>query len=363
LTLAPLPGCLQQSASSPTLGESRWAPAAVTQTRVRVESWGDVPNAGLQLPAVSPDGKWIAYLQLRTGRAVSVDSPPPGDAIAAVSLCVRPTKAAAGGREVCESAAAAPAAWSPDSKRIVFVACDPAGRCDLAIHEPATGRTQRLSLPLRRIMMPAIAPSGDRLAIVAADETADRLRVYVVPLGSPDSLTVCPADESVIGQFQPQWTADGRILFVTTRLDEAWLAQWKPGDPPRLLYRINVPSSPRAVGQAFAGLARPLSPDDRRFAYYDASMDRIVLVDLSDGKRTEMPTRTRAGCWLGPQRFATATDEELTLYDCSNGNLALLMRGPWLPRWAGGDGELVLCTRGTAPDMFGVVQMIVMPTK
>ena len=58
--------------------------------------------------------------------------------------------------------------------------------------------------------------------------------------------------------------------------------------------------------QAFEALGRPLSPDARRFAYYDTAQDLITLLNLTNAQQTQLPVTTRSGCWLNSQQFVAA---------------------------------------------------------
>ena len=120
--------------------------------------------------------------------------------------------------------------------------------------------------------------------------------------------------------------------------------------PPRQLAKINLPPSPLGTYQAFAGLARPLSPDARYFAYYDAQQDRIVLLSLTDIPNTLLPAAARAGCWFGPEHFIAASDREMRLFTLPHSPSTLLARAPCLPRSASfNTRQLIFCARAADP--------------
>ena len=77
-----------------------------THVKVQVEPLGEVPNSGLQLPVVSPDGKWIAYLQHRGGQLIDLDALFTGKGLEAMSLYVRETRTGGRSRQVCQGGAA-----------------------------------------------------------------------------------------------------------------------------------------------------------------------------------------------------------------------------------------------------------------
>ncbi|MCK4349379.1 MAG: PD40 domain-containing protein, partial [Candidatus Krumholzibacteria bacterium] len=104
-------------------------------------------------PRLSPDGKWIAYLDF------SGDAPPDprslftGRGLEPMSLHIQPADAAAQPRMLCHSGAAWPS-WSADSKKLLFVAYNDSGRCELAIYDLQAATTRRLSIGLNPIIMP-----------------------------------------------------------------------------------------------------------------------------------------------------------------------------------------------------------------
>ena len=351
-------GCAARTTAPPRF-EGTWATGQTTSASVRVEPLGDAPNSGLQLPAVSPDGQWIAYLRHDGDRPVSPDDLLAGRGLAAMSLHVR---LLAGGtaRVVCPSGAAWPA-WSGDGKTLAFVAFDEPGRGRLGLYRPIEGDLRYLKAdggPV--ISMPALDARGERIAYVASggDSPAPALHVLTVATGRTDS---CPPAEDIQGRFWPLWTADGRVVHVAASKDDSWLAQWTPGrGGGRRLARIRFSRTPVGAFQCFAAVAGPLSADDTRLAYYDTTRDRIVLVDLRDGAETDLPEATRAGCWADAGRFAVAGDEELLLA-APGAEPARVMRGAWLPRGpAGAPGRLILLGRGSHPFSFALVRLTVL---
>jgi hypothetical protein len=151
-------------------------------------------------------------------------------------------------------------------------------------------------------------------------------------------------------------------VFFLCRDGRTWLAQWTVGDAkPMVLCALNVAPTWPEVNQALAGLGTPLSPDAGRLAYYERTADRIVLVDLADNGRAELPVGTRAGCWLGAGRYVAATAEDLLLCTGAAADPLRLIPGAWLPRW--GDeatGRMVLCGPGPHAREFKMVRLTVM---
>ncbi len=335
-----------------------WKASQSSHVQVQAEPLGQLPNSGLQLPVVSPDGKWIAFLDCQD------DLPPEprclftGRGLEPMSLHIRSAEATAQPRILAESGAAWPS-WSADSKTLLFIAYQQNGRCDLVVCEPQTGMTRRLSISLKPIMMPALSPSGTRAAVVVFEPRSQSARLHVVNLSTGNIEHTCPADSQSAQQLWPQWTPDGRIIFVLNQDGQSRLVQWRPGkSPPQELAEIYISPTLAGIYQAFAGLGRPLSADARHFAYYDTAQDRIVLLSLADGQRVELPVGTRAGCWFGSGRFVAADQKQMRLFSIPPSMSALLMRGLWLPRGANpGTSQLLLCSRAAEARAFALMRM------
>ncbi len=337
--------------------DGTWSPASVTHVRVQMQALGETPNNGLLLPAMSPDGRWIASLQYRGDIPLAVDSLWTGKNLAGMSLHLRELVEGSEPRVVCPSGAIWPA-WSCDGKQLVYVACASDGNISLSLYDTTSGKTQRLNVGCKGIMMPALSPSNDAIAFIAQEQTTEKPRLYVLTLADR-KLTPCPTKQISESHYWPMWTADGRIVFLRQAPNQSQMVHWKPGIlPPEPLTSIPVPETSMGWFQSFAGLGRSLSPDDQRLAYYDTLCDRIVLLSLrGDEKRVELKPGTRAGCWFDPSRFIAATDAELRLFADSE-NSALLVRGSWLPReCVRNKRQLLLCTRGAHRLEFHVIRM------
>ncbi len=356
-------GCISQvDTTSSRKIQGRWAPAHSSHVQIQIQSLGEIPNNRLQLPVASPDGQWVAYLQLQAVQQVDPNALFTGKGLETMSLHIRNIQSDAPTSLVCPSGAIWPA-WSADNKKLYFVAYSKTGRCDLGIYDVSKGTVKRISTGLDGMMMPAVSPSGKRVAVIGKDLKTNKQRLYVVtPENSKTQL--CPIGRPGDRHFWPQWTADGRIIFVLAEQSATWLARWSPGKfPPEKLYKLSIPSSNIHTYQSLANISQPLSPTAHSFAYYEAATDRIVLINLADGKRVALPPKTRAGCWLDSKRFVAAKDKELLLLPQSaeSGRLA---RGRWLPIGSVKESnEIILCTQGSHQRLFALVRMKVLQAK
>ena len=354
----PAPGAPDLSQVKP-----QWQPSSSTHVQLDVQPLGAIPNSGLQLPVVSPDGQWLACVEVTAQEGVEMDSLFTGRELGPASLVVRELRRNGKTLRVCPSGACWPA-WSPDSARLAFVMYGQAGRCELGVYELSTGQTRFTATGLRTMAMLTFSPSGRQVAL--AGESAAKpgsMRLFVVDL---DTAKLHPGpDAAADWQIWPQWVSDRAVVFLNRRKDKSHLARWVvDGENQDLLCEVNAPASAVEGFQMFAGLGTPLSPDGRRLAYYDMLYDGIVIADLISGKSRALAEGTRAGCWLNGQVFAAATEKELLLFAQDATEPARLMRGLWLPRWGQGQtSELILCTRGQQAWTFDVLRVRATPGK
>ena len=331
------------------------SPARITHVRAEVQPLGYIPNGGLQMPAASPDGRWVAYLDV-AGPAVSPGALHTGEGLEGVSLHVCPAERAAAAREICAAGACWPC-WSADG-RLAFLAYGAQGRCDVCVYDAQTRRTRRLGPGLGPLAMLAVSPDGSRAAVIATAKLPAPARLHLVDLET-GQVTPCPVGADDEEHRWPFWTPDGRVLLLVRRRGQWSLAHWKPGGfGPEVLLPVPLGPTRLDLHQAFAGLARPVSPDGARLAYYQASADRIVLLDPRSRSRQPLPEGTRAGVWLDARTFVAVTDRELLLFPRPGAEPVGLLRGPWLPLAAPpGQRCLLLCQPGRHPREFGLVRV------
>ena len=344
--------------------DSKWEPAQTTHTRVQVEPLGEIPNCRLQLPAVSPDGKWIAYLDYQSDEPIGLSALFSGRGLEAMSLHVQPVAGGTPGRMVCGSGAAWPR-WSGNSRRLVFVAYSESGECELGLYDVAGGTSRRVRTGLKHMMMPSVSPSGKEAVVVAAGNEGESLGLHIVNLDSGKIERSCPTEPQGSRQLWPQWTSDGRIVFVVNQGERSWLGQWGPGRfPPERLSEIRMSTSQVGMLRALSDVSEPLSPDDKHFAYYDTTAHRIVLVKLAGGAQVNLGRGVRTGCWLDSRRFAGADNKEMLLFAVEGGMPARLLDGACLPLNGNAkNDELIVCRRGRHSRMFSLVRIRVLSSE
>lgn len=111
--------------------------------------------------------------------------------------------------------------WSPDGQRIAFSALV-GGLTDLFVYDLRSGTTRRLTSDAYADLQPAWSPDGRSLAFVT-DRFSTRLSTldignYQLALMDLATGAITPVPGGSAGKnINPQWTADGSLLFVSDR--------------------------------------------------------------------------------------------------------------------------------------------------
>ncbi len=351
-------GCIEQRKAPPAAAAGGVARPEVMHVQLAVEPLGSLPNNGLLLPSVSPDGRWMACLQAPPDKPPDPASLLSGKGLQDMSLVVRDVARGLKARTICDGGACW-ASWSPDSRQLVFIAYRE-DRCQVGLHDLAAGQTRYLTLPLKTMLMPAMNPSLTQLALVGTTQKSDRLTVNVIDLATGKVRQ--SADDGSLWQLAPIWSGDRAVLYVSYQDGHAYVNRLAIGSPSERLIEVNAPRDPMEATQLFAGLSGPLSADGHSLACYDPVSDAICIIDLATRQKRLLEQGTRGGCWMGQTMFAAATDTSLLLLPDVAKPAGRLMQGQFLPRWASSDGaQLVACARGQRPWLFEIVRMRIKP--
>lgn len=174
-------------------------------------------------PAVSPDGKWLAFMSSR-GR--SLDQP---------SLWIAPVGAAMPARRLTDGTGIdAHPVWTPDGSALVFASTRAHGNFDLwrlAIRGGAPGELVQLTDAPGNEVTPAVAADGTILYAATPDPLRREIRLEQRdPDGAIRALTSGPADSS------PALSPDGtRVVFArpvrhgSSEDSELWMMQRATG--------------------------------------------------------------------------------------------------------------------------------------
>jgi hypothetical protein len=323
--------------------------------RFEFQELGEIPNSGLLLPAVSPDGRWIAYLAVDEGHEeIDPSAVLSGSGLEHVAVRVRRTDERAAADIVVSASNSAWPTWSPNGQDLLFAAYGSAEGCRLVVHNVETGATREVRAGLARVTMPAFSASGRKVAVVGSTSRSTVDQLFVVDLETQIVETVPSPPELLVSW--PCWVDDDRLIFVAANpAGAAHLYQWNIGQAqPYLLCRLNDRWGAEETVPTLMSLGSPLSPDGRQWAFYDAVADRVALVDLDTRGMRELKPQTRAGCWLDASHFLVGTDEALWLYGVRDNRYQRMIRGAWLPRAAfnSGGAGVILCGRADDPRKF-----------
>ncbi|MGE5731173.1 MAG: hypothetical protein ACM37U_04480, partial [Gemmatimonas sp.] len=187
-------------------------------------------------------------------------------------------------------------AWTPDGRRIAFVAASPAnprgGR--IWIVDANGGRAAPLFADSATAIEPAFAPDGKRIAFLAPD-SIDRLQAWVQDVSDTrSSRRLRLSSNADVASTRVRWThdgkailyaADGQLLRIgasggasatipfTARLT---ITRPAPGLPP---VRLAAESGKPAPARAFLGLA--ISPDAQRIAAI--ALGKLWIIPVGGG--------------------------------------------------------------------------------
>src|SRR5262245_1849997 len=241
---------------------------------------------GDQQPAISPDGKTLAFVRM-SGELVD-------------DVYVMPAAGGEPTRLTFDNATIHGLAWMPDGRSIVFSSGRSGGLNMLWRISSNGGKPEPLGVGGDQAYFPAISDQGQHLAYVSGQRATSFLRVELPNSPSKTSLQT-KILSSTSEEYLPQISTDGkRIVFVSRRsgIDEIWACD---SDGSKL--------------RQLTGLGRPLtgtprwSPDGEYIAF-DARLEEqsdIYVITAGGGqpqrvtKETasdEVPSWSRDGKWI-----------------------------------------------------------------
>jgi Tol biopolymer transport system component len=251
------------------------------------------PLLGDTNPAVSPDGRWLAFRRVAAADAAEIHVARLGRDLRPVAEPIRVAGPDLNG---------AFPAWLPDSKAIVFSGQGYLWRADV----PPTSEPERMPFVGTDGSMPAIAElrDGNGARLVYARSTADEniWRVDTTRAGGPGRASGILAMASTVRDFLGDLSPDGtRVAFVSQRSGtfEVWLANLD-GSNALQLTEIN---SPRVVA------APRWSPDGGLIAFQSSASGQFEVYTIPASGGTPraiaphsandyVPSFSRDGRWI-----------------------------------------------------------------
>lgn len=143
--------------------------------------------------------------------------------------------------------------------------------------------------------------------------------------------------------------------------------------------RVSELSLPNSVFDAIhlqAGMAGPLSPSQRWYAYYAVQEQQLEWVGLNESRRVELKPESVAGAWWSEEWFVAADDRSIRMIavpgpddtGADAGASAVisadtlpqmtLLPGRWVPVWADAEAKsMLLIGESDQPDRFRFLQL------
>jgi Tol biopolymer transport system component len=158
-------------------------------------------------PAMSPDGRRLAFVQREPGESTSAD------------VYVRDLADGQITRITTDPASDRMPAWSSDGSRLAFVRITPSS-CDIFIRELSTGREVRVA-PCGNIHEPRVAWSGTGDALIVSQADASRVtsgwRLARIDIATGITTSLIDPPPGLVGDHSPAVSPDGRALAFIRR--------------------------------------------------------------------------------------------------------------------------------------------------
>ncbi|MFN2636126.1 MAG: prolyl oligopeptidase family serine peptidase [Gemmatimonadaceae bacterium] len=223
------------------------ATAVGAQVRVQrpmtFEDFAAVVNVGD--PQVSPDGRWVLYSRRTTDVGANKRT--------TITELISTTSAAGGRQFPDESTQASEARWSPDGKRVAYIA-----KGQLWIADATGTNARQLSNVSGGASGPVWAPSGDRLAFatgVYPDCDSDACNIERAKAADTGKVKAHVVD-NLLYRHWTEWTPATRSHLFTIAIDGSGLRDLTSG------VKYDVPAAPFGGSEAYG-----FSPDGRELAY------------------------------------------------------------------------------------------------
>src|SRR5688500_18571631 len=296
-------------------------------------------------PAVSPDGKWLAYGSRRMAvTGLKLRELASGDERWLATDIQRDDIESRGSRDLLPGYS-----WTPDSKALVITHHGKMWRVDAATGQqspiPFTAEVDQMiadltrfdypvndsTLTVRQIRGARPSPNGKRLVFSALD----RLWIMDLPNGTPKRLTT--GDE---GEHSPVWSPDGRYLAYVSWNEDGG-AIWRipaAGGKPEKLTRQTAFYDEIAYSPSGARIVAVRAPREQRAELNEELNPNLIITDLvwipaAGGQATLISPLTNAD-----RPHFSSDSTRVWVYDNQDGLVSM--------RWDGTDRKAHLVVTG-----------------
>ena len=323
-----------------------------------------IPNARLQLPVVSPDAQWIAYLKSDdTQDSADSDSLITGKGLHGTSLWVRPLNKEEEPKAVAYHGASWPS-WSADGRILAFVTFDQNRHSSLGIYDIQSGVIERKAVGLRCVLMPSIAPNHEHVAVCAYGEVPDQALIFIIDPRTSQAQPGPPAGTGA--QLLPRWISNDTLIYLETSQDGVSLNRWTLGDQTvTKVAHLPGPSSIFDVQHLLTCINDPIRPDIGAYAYFNPAENRIEVFNFTSGTTRVLPAGFQGGSWWGDDWLVASSDDRVELVssrrtsgDADRPRMLRALTGRWMPIWADHERQsVILVGEAESLDTFSLMQL------
>jgi Tol biopolymer transport system component len=245
---------------------------------------GNEQNTGMNVgPAISPDGKWIAFLSSRGLLSVDLYVADASTGEIVRKLTSTATDPHVSSIEFIYSAGT----WDSASKRLA-IATVASGRPALAIYDALKGRKEReIPIPaVDQILNPTWASDGHAIAFSGLSQGLSDLYVYDLASSRLQRLT-----DDAYAELHPAWSPDSRLIAFatdrfTTNLDTLAIGKYE-------LATIDAANARVQRVQTFGGadsINPQWSPDGRQLYFISnrTGIAELYAVTIADGATAQL---------------------------------------------------------------------------
>jgi Tol biopolymer transport system component/DNA-binding winged helix-turn-helix (wHTH) protein len=222
---------------------------SIENGRKRQATWPPAGTVGDSYPAFAPDGKTLAFIR--------------STSLATTDIYIVPLAGNQPRRLTSDNSSIVGFAWTSDSRAIVFASRRGGSIYHLWRIPAAGGVPERVPGIGQRVLSPAVASRGNRLAYVQSMDDMNIWRLELDPAGRAGALA--PLISSTLSDNGPEYSPDGsKIVFASNRSGDfgIWVCDRNGSDPVQLVNGgTNLTGTPR------------WSPDGRWIAYDSRSSE------------------------------------------------------------------------------------------